>query len=84
MGTYLTTAVRDELERAQAEMDEHLRLTVTGCCAACGEVAPCQRRNELSGSSPSTGRCRSGGRAWRARISCDGSQHRPRNGHEPH
>jgi len=48
MATYLTTAVRDQLERAQAEMDEHLRLTVTGCCAACGEVAPCQRRNELS------------------------------------
>jgi len=49
MATYLTAAVQDQLAQAQVEIQEHLRLTVTGHCAACGEAAPCQRRNELSG-----------------------------------
>jgi hypothetical protein len=46
--TYLSTVVQDRLAQAQAELDRHLRLRPNGCCAACGEVAPCRRRDELS------------------------------------
>jgi hypothetical protein len=48
MATYQSTVARDQLDQAQAELDQHLRLGPNGCCATCGEVAPCTRRNELS------------------------------------
>jgi hypothetical protein len=39
--TYLSAAALQQLEQAQATVDEHLRMTVAGRCRACGEPSPC-------------------------------------------
>lgn len=41
---YLASAARDELDRAQAEIDRHLAVRPNGLCATCGEVEPCASR----------------------------------------
>lgn len=39
--TYLSATALEQLERAQAVMDEHLRMNVAGRCQTCGEPSPC-------------------------------------------
>lgn len=45
--TYLAQAARDQLDRAQADIDAHVR-TRYGFCTACGELAPCTSRTHAS------------------------------------
>jgi len=39
--TYLTRAVRDQLDRAQADVDRHVTAGPDGRCLACGRIQPC-------------------------------------------
>jgi hypothetical protein len=42
--SYLGAAAFDALDRAQADIDEHVATTRAGRCAACGQVEPCDAR----------------------------------------
>ena len=41
MTTYLSAAVRDLLDRAQADVDHHITAGRDGRCLACDRVQPC-------------------------------------------
>lgn len=41
MTTYLARAVRDQLDRAQADVDHHIATGRDGRCLACGRVQTC-------------------------------------------
>lgn len=47
MTTYLAGSAVEELDRAQAEIDEHVH-TRLGFCTGCGSLAPCDRRASAS------------------------------------
>ncbi len=47
MGTYLSTAALDQLDQAQAELEQHLRTGPDGRCLGCLEVEPCTERARL-------------------------------------
>lgn len=39
--TYLGTAALEQLDQAQADVNQHVAAGVDGRCLACGEVQPC-------------------------------------------
>jgi hypothetical protein len=47
MATYLGAAALDELERAQAELEQHLVIGPDGRCCGCGGTEPCRARVRL-------------------------------------
>jgi len=44
MTVYLASPVRDQLDRAQRDIDDHLAIGADGRCLACGEFEPCAIR----------------------------------------
>ncbi len=47
MGTYLATAALEQLDLAQAELEQHLVTGPDGRCEGCGGVEPCRARVRL-------------------------------------
>jgi hypothetical protein len=48
MTTYLGSVALRRFDEAQAELDRHLAVTVTGRCPTCGEPEPCHARERLT------------------------------------
>jgi hypothetical protein len=48
MTTYLAAAVCDQLDQAQAELEQHLVVGPDGRCAGCGQTEPCAARARLA------------------------------------
>jgi hypothetical protein len=46
--TYLGQVAREQLDRAQAELEQHLVTGLDGQCVACGELEPCGARVRLA------------------------------------
>lgn len=73
---YLSSAALEQLERAQAEIDEHISFGIDGRCLMCGELAQCKALQRASGTFASYGTLplRRAGRAIRG-IVCRRSGH---------
>jgi hypothetical protein len=48
MTTYLGAVAREQLNRAQVELERHLVAGPSGRCRACGEDEPCRPRQEAT------------------------------------
>jgi hypothetical protein len=48
VSTYLAVAARDQLDRAQRMVDEHLASDAGGRCLTCGRLEPCEARSTAS------------------------------------
>jgi hypothetical protein len=46
--TYLGQAARDQMAQAQAELDQHLAVSLAGRCRTCWEAEPCSARRAAS------------------------------------
>ena len=48
MATYRSAVAVDELDQAQAELQQHLTADAGGRCRTCQEAEPCRARNALT------------------------------------
>jgi hypothetical protein len=46
--TYLSTAARDQIDQAQAALEQHLVTGPDGRCTGCLQVEPCVERGRLA------------------------------------
>lgn len=54
--TYLASTALEEVERAQAELERHLKVRPSGQCVTCGEVEPCSGRQQAASTFTKYGR----------------------------